>query len=251
MLRVEAAQILARSGELQNLLINAGIDPDRPPREVPAAVRRQILEALLEHPGASKALKNALGKPVSKERPVVPSGAGAGPDRSRKPPGTRTIPPADCGCLRSTPRSECAWTRSRSTRPRCEVPWEPDLQPGPVGEYLEVVDVDPSSNACYAPVDLNHPHLLASDGLDPAEGVPQFHQQMVYAVAMTTIGRFEQALGRTALWAPYMPLPKKARVSARTMCSASAFIRTPCERPNAFYSPPKKSLLFGYFQARR
>jgi hypothetical protein len=36
MLRVEAAQILARSGELQNILINAGIDPDRPPAD-PAA----------------------------------------------------------------------------------------------------------------------------------------------------------------------------------------------------------------------
>src|ERR1039457_4040461 len=58
-----------------------------------------------------------------------------------------------------------------------EVPWEPNLGPGPVGEYIEVVDVDPASNACYAPVDLDHPHLLASDGLDPAEGVPQFHQR--------------------------------------------------------------------------
>ena len=37
-----------------------------------------------------------------------------------------------------------------------EVPWE-DLAPGPVGEYLEVVDVDPASQACYAPVDLNAP----------------------------------------------------------------------------------------------
>jgi hypothetical protein len=24
------------------------------------------------------------------------------------------------------------------------IPWEPDLQPGPVGEYIEVVDVDPA-----------------------------------------------------------------------------------------------------------
>ena len=27
--------------------------------------------------------------------------------------------------------------------------------PGPVGEYLEVVDVDPASNKVYEPVDLN------------------------------------------------------------------------------------------------
>ncbi|GAB3834381.1 hypothetical protein GCM10028895_54590 [Pontibacter rugosus] len=29
-----------------------------------------------------------------------------------------------------------------------EVPWE-ELEPGPVGEYLEVIDVDPASSAAY------------------------------------------------------------------------------------------------------
>jgi hypothetical protein len=51
-------------------------------------------------------------------------------------------------------------------------------------------------------VDLTDPHLLAQDGLAPSEGNPQFHQQMVYAVAMTTVANFERALGRRALWAP-------------------------------------------------
>ena len=37
-----------------------------------------------------------------------------------------------------------------------KVPWEP-LEPGPVGEYLEVVDFDPASGCFYAPVDLDHP----------------------------------------------------------------------------------------------
>src|SRR5205823_4472094 len=82
------------------------------------------------------------------------------------------------------------------------VKWEDDLQPGPVGEYLEVVDCDPAGGVCYAPVDLNDPHLLATDGLAPSEGNPQFHQQMAYAVAMTTIRNFEVALGRRALWSP-------------------------------------------------
>ena len=61
------------------------------------------------------------------------------------------------------------------------------LKPGPIGEYLEVVDIDPASNKIYDPVDLNDPKLLAQDGWPPSEGNPQFHQQMVYAVAMTTI----------------------------------------------------------------
>src|ERR1700746_2296926 len=29
------------------------------------------------------------------------------------------------------------------------IPWEENLEPGPVGEYLEVVDVDPASNRLY------------------------------------------------------------------------------------------------------
>ena len=31
------------------------------------------------------------------------------------------------------------------------IPWESDLQPGPVGEYIEVVDADPASGAFYRP----------------------------------------------------------------------------------------------------
>src|SRR4051812_26765473 len=72
------------------------------------------------------------------------------------------------------------------------VPWEPDLKPGPVGEYVEVVDVDPTSGSFYKPIDLNDPRVLAQNGLQPSESNPLFHQQMVYAVAMTTIGHFEQ-----------------------------------------------------------
>src|SRR4051794_3685115 len=74
--------------------------------------------------------------------------------------------------------------------------WEDDLAPGPIGEYLEVVDYDPASKSFYAPVDLNDKYLLAQNGLAPSEGGPQLHQQMVYAVAMNTIDHFERALGR-------------------------------------------------------
>ena len=87
-----------------------------------------------------------------------------------------------------------------------EDPLHPDsktipLPPGPVGAYLEVIDYDPTVKQFYAPVDLNDPYLLASDGLTPSESNPQFHQQMVYAVAMTTIQNFEKGLGRPILWA--------------------------------------------------
>lgn len=127
-----------------------------------------------------------------------------------------------------------------------QVPWE-DLMPGPVGEYLEVVDVDPASGCCYAPVDLEDRFLLAQGGLDPAEGDPQFHQQMVYAVAMKTIEFFESALGRPVLWRPAANPGKPF--------DDSLFVRQLTVRPhafrqaNAFYSPQEIALLFGYFEA--
>jgi hypothetical protein len=140
-----------------------------------------------------------------------------------------------------------------------KVVWEFDsetgkdiLEPGPVGEYLEVVDFDPASGCFYAPVDLNQPYLLAQDGLEPSEGNPQFHQQMVYAVAMTTIRNFERALGRTVFWAPHYE--KRNDEQGRETLSETYVQRLriyphALREANAYYSPQKKSLLFGYFPA--
>lgn len=124
-----------------------------------------------------------------------------------------------------------------------KVPWEADLEAGPMGEYFEVIDVDPASGSVYRPVDLNDPCLLAQDGLAPSEGNPMFHQQMVYAVAMTTVGHFEKALGRKVLWSrrgqdgSFDPVPQ-LRIYPHALREA-----------NAYYSPEKKALLFGYFPA--
>jgi hypothetical protein len=122
------------------------------------------------------------------------------------------------------------------------VPWERNLQPGPVGEYIEVIDADPASSVFYKPVDLNEPRLLAQNGLAPSESNPQFHQQMVYAVAMTTIAHFEQALGRVALWSSHRPAGTEERFVRRLRIYPHAL-----RDRNAFYSPSKKALLFGYF----
>ena len=127
--------------------------------------------------------------------------------------------------------------------------WEPDLKPGPVGEYLEIVDVDPASNACYAPVDLNHPSLLAENGLAPSESNPQFHQQMAYAVAMRTIERFERALGRKALWARRWPRKQGEVVPDDGFVRRLRTYPHALREANAYYNPEKIALLFGYFQA--
>lgn len=126
------------------------------------------------------------------------------------------------------------------------ITWEL-LEPGPVGEYLEVVDVDPASGAAYPPVDLNDPYLLAQDGLSPSEGDPRFHQQMVYAVAMITIQRFEEALGRRVLWS--VPRQAKAGRDQWKYVQRLRIYPHALREANAYYSPEKKALLFGYFNA--
>jgi hypothetical protein len=125
-----------------------------------------------------------------------------------------------------------------------KVPWE-KLDPGPSGEYVEVIDIDPTIKKFIKPVDLNDPYILAQDGLEPSESNPQFHQQMVYAVVMTTIRNFEKALGRKVLWAPrqlegdgFEEYVAKLRIYPHALREA-----------NAYYSPGKKSLLFGYFSS--
>ena len=101
--------------------------------------------------------------------------------------------------------------------------------PGPTGDYLEVIDVDPSSGCAYEPVDLNDPHLLATNGLPPSEGNPKFHQQMVYAVAMTTIQHFERALGRQVFWS--VPPLTAPRVAIPRSSSAAALAHLPARAP--------------------
>ena len=132
-------------------------------------------------------------------------------------------------------------------RATVEVPWMDNPDPlkgtgpdkGPIGQYLEVIDLDPASGYCYEPVNLDDPFILAKGGLEPSDGNPQFHQQMVYAVAMLTIKNFERALGRAILWSPhgkaYVP---RLRIYPHALREA-----------NAYYSPSRKALLFGYFPA--
>ncbi len=132
------------------------------------------------------------------------------------------------------------------------LPW--DLDPvdvkepfvGPVGEYLEVIDYDPASGAFYVPVDLNDPEVYLGQGLTPSADDPRFHQQMVYAVAMNTIATFEHALGRVALWSPreYDPATNRQEYVQRLRIYPHAL-----RGANAFYSPERKALLFGYFDA--
>ena len=125
--------------------------------------------------------------------------------------------------------------------------WE-ELKPGPIGEYIEVVDYDPASERFYSPVDLNAPELLATDGLAPSDGNPKFHQQIVYAIAMLTIRNFERALGRRALWSPRHTKTRAGHPGEEYVARLRIYPHAMREA-NAYYSPEKKSLLFGYFRS--
>ena len=131
------------------------------------------------------------------------------------------------------------------------MPFE-QVQPGPCGEYIEVIDFDPPSGCWYEPVDLSDEAVASQQGLTPSEGNPQFHQQFVYAVAMKTIRHFERALGRKIVWYPRLTrtTPARGRVQCRRDYVQRLRIYPHALRDaNAYYDPDKTALLFGYFAA--
>lgn len=265
LLEIEAAQIAARSQRMHELLTEA--ERHGSPKTFTAAARA-VLEALADDPGASRALRHALDGLGRGGRPGggVPGGTGVGgaPMPPPPPPATfaalpvaREIPAPAARRLRVYAQDPLTGTKLDTlhlNQATLNVRWERDLAPGPVGEYLEVIDIDPTNNSVYAPVDLGHPHLLSTDGYAPSEGLPQFHQQMVYAVAMKTIGHFERALGRVSLWAARHLPPTTGNGGRRDY--EQRFVRRlriyphALREANAYYSPTKKALLFGYFPAQ-
>lgn len=276
MLALEATQLAQRwpnRGE-SNPLDSAITDPDA--ANIPVAEERRYWEALAEHTLASDPLR-AYARQVLKSRFTasgsghvgrVGGGEGKGGKRGKGDGGVGGASPGQPGpqraaspfappqpahralrCFAIDPSLANDFETAGISEITLHVPWEEGLTPGPIGEYLEVVDVDPASGCAYQPVDLNDPAILAQNGLSPSHGSPQFHQQMVYAVCSLTIQNFERALGRRALWRP-APAPGGGNEN-----DGAAFVRRLRVYPhalrgaNAFYSPTKVALLFGYFNA--
>jgi len=247
MLALELTQMAQRFRKVDEAID----DPDRLPKDIPAAARNRYLEAALDDGKPSQPLRAVLEAMLGRE-----ATAGKAPPSKTSDPIKRRIrkPPTPKRRLRVYALDPSVGKKLASidvNETTLSVPWEEDLQPGPIGEYLEVVDVDPASDRVYEPVDLNHPTLLAQDGWAPSEGNPQFHQQMVYAVAMTTIGHFEKAIGRKALWAPHIPRADGTPGADQRSVEVPRLRIYPhaLRTDNAYYSPDKKALLLGYFQS--
>ena len=134
------------------------------------------------------------------------------------------------------------------------IPFE-QLAPGPIGQYVEVIDFDPASKCWYEPVNLSDERIATQHGLAPSEGSPQFHQQFVYSVSMKTIGHFERALGRKIVWYPRVVEPRgknkgvEDRRRPREYVSHLRIHPHALRDANAYYDADKKALLFGYFPA--
>ena len=113
-----------------------------------------------------------------------------------------------------------------------QVPWE-DLEPGPTGHRVQVVDYDATTRTLYRPAGVRARDF--ADGSDILDD-PGFHARNAYALVMRTLHRFERALGRRVTWG--FPAHQLKVVP-------HAF-----EEANAFYSRDAEALLFGYYRGR-
>lgn len=237
MVHLEILQRTQQSKTLQEIIP----DPHLAASRIAKGVQRRFFEALIADPDASSTLKQHLCRHLKGKVKAVPAVA---PSSAPRPTialtASRAVPPyrkLRGYALDPSLSTELAHVAISETT--YKVLWEPDLAPGPVGEYVAVVDFDYSEDTRYTPVDLNERDILAQDGLAPSEGNAQFHQQMVYAVAMSTIAHFEAALGRRMQWAD---------ADGDFVQRLKIFPHAMRDR-NAFYSPDRKAVLFGYFQA--
>jgi hypothetical protein len=242
MFHVEACQLLQTSAALSGVLEDPGV-PVTDETKVKA-----FMEALIAEKKCSQTLRRRMESEYLLRYKTVPAGVSA-PAPSAFAPAKQQLSAPEFRSLRGyafDPSLSASLATAAMNEMTFQVRWEDKLKPGPVGEYIEVIDnvidYDSATPRKPEPVNLNHEYVLARSGLDPSEGNPQFHQQMVYAVTMTTIQRFERALGRPVFWAAGeiegSEFTQRLRVHPHAM-----------EQQNAYYSPSLRALLFGYFRA--
>jgi len=144
--------------------------------------------------------------------------------------------------LRATRRMSVIAQDPSITRPngnilmaQIDVPAE-DLQPGPMGYRVQIVDYDAATGK------YGGAYELPAEGKEPKawiDGDPAivrnfaFHAQNAYALVMQTLARFEFALGRRVGWSFKV---HQLKVAPHGMMDA-----------NAFYSRDDEGLVFGYF----
>jgi len=251
MLNLELAQRYLLNPAMRDAIPDPAVEP-------PKDRLRLFFDALIADPAASQILRRSVASRYLAVFGSMVSGASLKdltPDSAipgRQPNAEVTNPPyRRLRTYAVDPSFSTSLATSSLNEGLLKLRWE-SLAKGPSGEYVRIVDLDEVETPdgelkAYEPVDLNDPRLLAQDGFAPAEGNPQFHQQMAFAVAMTTIERFEQAMGRRVLW--------RHRINPGREFDDSQFVRQLTIQPhafrqeNAFYDPVEVALRFGYFMA--
>lgn len=114
------------------------------------------------------------------------------------------------------------------------IPYE-DVEPGPMGYAVHVVDYDASSQTMYEPVKMPADEFLPAPPSADIPGDPAFHAINAYALVMRTLHRFEFALGRRVAW---------ATGGHQLKVVPHAF-----EQANAYYSEDAEALVFGYVRS--
>jgi hypothetical protein len=120
-----------------------------------------------------------------------------------------------------------------------EIPYE-EVDPGPKGARVHVIDFDASLGVFYPPTEINPAttdRWLKSDSkqeVDKLIGSREFRAYNAYAIVMRTLARFEFALGRRLSWSFD---GHQLHVAPHAFADA-----------NAFYSKRDRGLFCGYFQ---
>ena len=127
-------------------------------------------------------------------------------------------------------------SRSGDYRVTIEIPYKPIEREERHfrDDRLEVIDYEPATRRYIRAVDLNDDEIAMTQGLEPLEHDPQFHQQMVYAVASKVLENFDRALGRRL----------RFRGGERLRLIPHAF-----QGRNAYFDDELNAVLFGYFSA--
>lgn len=122
------------------------------------------------------------------------------------------------------------------------VPFEP-IADGFRGAVFEIDPHDAGCDVTYEGLVLDERSLLLSSGRKPSPSDPLFHQQMVYAVSMTTYARFRAALGRDLAWG--FEHDGGDASASRLRLRPWAFD----DAANAFYDKASGEISFGYLRA--
>ena len=253
MFNLEVAQLWLVSDALQELVP----DPDATATLSDEKLRK-VMEAVIEDGRASRALRRHLASrypavagrpaprvPASEDVVAAPLAVCPAQPEVREPPHRRLRVYASDPSFST--RLDTADTNEVTLKVRWEsFPAARGAQTEIPGEYLRV-DTRDAADQEYDSIVLDDPRLLAQDGWAPSEGNPQFHQQMVYAVAMKTIEHFERALGRPVMWRPKRNPGHPDNDPAFT---GQLLMRPHALRQaNAYYSPAEVAIKFGYFEA--